>query len=62
MKKLINAISEADLSATRLAQVICKIIKDDYGKHNYRDFKRVVENELRTCNKCITEKELIWIN
>jgi len=47
MKKLIKAIRKIDLNTTDLANAICDIIIDCYGKHNYDAFKKVVNERLK---------------
>jgi hypothetical protein len=47
MKKLIKAVIKIDLTAVGLANAICDIIIEHYGRHNYEDFKRAVNDRLR---------------
>jgi len=47
MKKLIKAIIKIDLNTVDLANAICDIIVEYYGKHNYEDFKKVVNDRLK---------------
>ena len=47
MKKLKKAIFKIDLNTTNLANVICDIFIKYYGKHNYEDFKKVINDRLK---------------
>jgi len=47
MKKLKKAVKKIDLNTIDLANAICNIIVNNYGKHNYNDFKDVVNKRLK---------------
>ncbi len=47
MKKIIKSIIKMDLDAIGFANVVCDILINHYGKHNYEDFKRVVLDRLK---------------
>ena len=47
MKKLTKAVIKSDLNAVGLANAICDIVIEHYGKHNYEDFKRAVNDRLK---------------
>ena len=47
MKKLIKAIKRIDLNTIDLANALCDIIEKYYGRHNYDDFKKVVNERLK---------------
>ncbi len=47
MKKLKKAVKKIDLNTIDLANAICDIIVNNYGKHNYNDFKDVVNKRLK---------------
>lgn len=43
MKSIINI----DLDAIGLANFVCDVLINHYGRHNYEDFKRVVLDRLK---------------
>ncbi len=47
MKKLMKSIINMDLDAIGLANFVCDVLINHYGKHNYEDFKRVVLDRLK---------------
>jgi len=46
MKKLAKAVKKIDLNTIDLANAIADIIVEYYGEHNYKDFKRVINERL----------------
>jgi hypothetical protein len=46
MKYLTKAVVKSNLSAVDLAEAICNIMIEHYGKHNYKDFVNVINNRL----------------
>jgi hypothetical protein len=47
MKYLTKAVVKSNLSAVHLAEAICNIMIEHYGKHNYKDFVNVINNRLK---------------
>ena len=47
MKILNKAIKKVDLNTIDLANAIADTIIKYYGKHNYEDFKRVINERLK---------------
>ena len=37
---------DADMSVTDFALSVAKILKDEYGSHNYEDFIKVLKNNI----------------
>ena len=46
MKELLEAIEKADLSTIELANAISEIMINNYGEHNFEDFKKVINERL----------------
>ena len=47
MKKLNKAILKVDLTTRDLANAISDIFILHYGKHNYEEFKRIINERLK---------------
>ena len=45
-QEFLEVIEKYNLDAAELAEVISNIIVDNYGKHNYSEFKRVSNSAL----------------
>ena len=46
MNKLQKAVEKMDLNAVELAQAIAKIVKEEYGSHNFKAFKAIINQQL----------------
>ena len=38
---------QLDLSIEELANEVSRVVSEDYGKHNYDKFKRIINEKLR---------------
>ena len=47
MNKLEKAVVKMDLSVIELAQAVAKIVKEDYGSHNFKAFKSIINQQLK---------------
>ena len=46
MNKLQKAVVKMDLTAIELAQAVAKIVKEEYGSHNFKAFKSIINQQL----------------
>tara|TARA_R110001599_G_scaffold208448_2_gene405627 strand:- start:1054 stop:1362 length:309 start_codon:yes stop_codon:yes gene_type:complete len=46
MNKLQKAVAKMDLNAVELAQAVAKIVKEEYGSHNFKAFKSIINQQL----------------
>mgnify|MGYP003646303356 CR=1 FL=1 len=44
MNKLQKAVAKMDLNAVELAQAVAKIVKEEYGSHNFKALKLILMN------------------
>ena len=57
MNSLQKAVEEIDLNTIELANAICDIIAEDYGTHNFANFKEVVNKRLSEPKKELSIEE-----
>lgn len=57
MNKLQKAVEEIDFNTVELANAICDIIAEDYGTHNFANFKEVVNKRLSEPKKELSKQE-----
>ena len=57
MNALQQAIEQIDLNTVELANAICDIISEDYGKGNFKNFKEIVNERLSEDERELSKEE-----